>query len=112
MNIPNRYCPSLPWEAKGKVALERALLVYGRPYGGVPYGRFSDRSFFSYFSKFFVVFLFQEKNFEKKNSKFFLEQQELFSRKKNRERKIFQRKNLERGTFKRKKLYETNKKIQ
>ena len=53
---------------------DRVWLFYGQPYGGAPYGRFSDRSFFSFFSKFFVVFWFQEffsrKNFwEKKRQK-------------------------------------------
>ena len=50
-------------------------LVYGQPYGGVPYGRFSDRSIFSYFTKFFVVFWLQEifstkKFWEKKTENF------------------------------------------
>ena len=31
-------------------------LIYSQQYGGVPYSRFSDRSFFFLFSKFFVVF--------------------------------------------------------
>ena len=59
------------------------LLIYGQPYGTPPYGRFSDHSVFSYFSKFFVVFWFQE-IFSKKNfrEKIFGERHKNFSKKK------------------------------
>jgi hypothetical protein len=48
----------IPSDARGGIHPRawREPLVYGQPYGGVPCGRFSDRSFFFYFSKFFVVF--------------------------------------------------------
>ena len=61
----------------------RGLLIYGQPYGTPPYGRFSDHSVFSYFSKFFVVFWFQE-IFSKKNfrEKIFGERHKNFSKKK------------------------------
>ena len=35
---------------------ERGMLIYGRPYGSAPYGRFSDSYFFSIYSKSFVIF--------------------------------------------------------
>jgi len=57
--------------ARGK----RVWLFYGQPYGGAPYGRFSDRSFFFYFSKFLsfsdLKKNFQEKFFEKKKDRKF-----------------------------------------
>ena len=75
----------------------RVWLFYGQPYGGAPYGQFSNRSFFFPILVSFLSFsdfkkFFQEKIFEKKNSKFFLEQKELFSRKKIESRKFFKEK--------------------
>ena len=64
---------------------------------------------FFYFSKFFVVFLFQkkirEKNFEKKNQNFFWSSSKLnldsrnFFQGKNREQKIFSKKKMESRIF-------------
>jgi len=33
----------------------RVLIIYGQPYGRLPYGRFSDRCFFSIYRIFFVI---------------------------------------------------------